>query len=44
MTHKAIDRVNVKKESFRCTPPLPKDAGLKSDKAFLSLKRNFDEF
>ena len=34
----------LRKESFRCTPS-PKDAELKSDKAFLSfVKETFDEF
>ena len=44
--HKAIDRVkNVKKGEFSLHAPSPKDAELKSDKAFLSfVKETFDEF
>lgn len=44
--HKAIDRVkNVKKGEFSLHALSPKDAELKSDKAFLSfVKETFDEF
>ena len=43
--HKAIDRVkNVKKGEFFVARLSPKDAELKSDKAFLSFVKKLDEF